>query len=171
MRKQAAPIIVKPLAPKMVDAITIVNDAARATRQAIDEAKESPADLARVYIQLRSLLEEAAAAVGQLSELRDALQYKLIPEAYEAHGVTSQTVLDHRITVSVLVRASITPEQKEAAHKWLREHGYDGMIIETVNASSLAALAKTIMQEEGKELPENLFKTYTVQSTSMTKVK
>lgn len=171
MKKQHAPASTKPIAPDIPDALALLERSAQQVRNAIDEAKDGPADLARIYIQLRLVLEEVAAEVGKLTDLRDSLQYKMIPESYEAHGVTSQTMLDHRITVSVLVRASIAPDQKEAAHVWLREHGYDGFITQTVNASSLAALAKTLMQDEGKELPENIFKTYTVLSTSMTKVK
>lgn len=170
MRKQYTATGKSNLSPS-TEIVTALNGRTVDVRRAIDEAKDGPADLARIYIQLRALLEEVTAAVGKLAELRDALQYKLIPESYEAHGVTSQTVLDHRITVAVLVRASIAPEQKEAAYSWLREHGYDSLISETVNASSLAALARTMLQDEGKELPDNIFKTYTVPSVSMTKVK
>jgi hypothetical protein len=160
-----------PIAPTLVDAISIINDAADQVARNIDDAKDGPADLARIYIQLRLVLEEVTKAVGRLVELRDKLNTTIIPESYEAHGVTSQTVLDHRITVAVLVRASIAADQKEGAYKWLRDQGFGTLITETVNASSLAALAKTLMQDEGRELPDNLFKTYTVPSVSMTKVK
>lgn len=169
MKKQYSHM--KTAIPEVVDAVSILNDKSAGVRRLIDEAKDAPAELARIYIKLRAMLEEVSEAVGKLSELRDALQFKLIPEAYEAHGVTSQTVDDHRITVSILVRATIVPEQKEAAHQWLRDHGYNSLILQTVNASSLASLAKMLIQDEGKELPDDKFKTYTVPSTSMTKTK
>lgn len=157
--------------PDLVDATSIINDKAAGLQKIIEAHKEEPAELARIYIAVRQMLDGINEAVGHIAEIRDLLQYKMIPETYESHGVTSQTVDDHRITVSVLVRASINPQHKEDAHEWLKEHGYSGLIVQTVNASSLAALAKTVIQDEGKELPEELFKTYMVQSVSMTKVK
>ena len=48
-------------------------------------------------------------------------------------------------------------KDKPVGFQWLREQGHGGLITETVNASTLAAFAKNMMDTEGKELPhENL---------------
>jgi hypothetical protein len=52
---------------------------------------------------------------------------------------------------------------------WLRDNGAESLIIETVNAQTLASYAKSVMEEEGKDLPHNLFKTNILTYTSITK--
>jgi hypothetical protein len=60
---------------------------------------------------------------------------------------------------------------KELGHRWLHDNGHGGLIIPTVNASSLSAFAKDLMENEGKELPEHIFKTGRLTYTSITKAK
>lgn len=58
---------------------------------------------------------------------------------------------------------------KEAAYKWLRLTGNDGLIQETVNSSTLASFAKSEMTEM-RELPATLFNVHVGLNTSVTKV-
>lgn len=51
---------------------------------------------------------------------------------------------------------------------WLMRHEYESLIKPTVNASSLSAAAKAII-ESGFELPDTLFKTFTKDNVSITR--
>lgn len=46
--------------------------------------------------------------------------------------------------------------QKPKAMQWLRDCGYEGMITETYNASSLKALARRLLEAD-TEIPEDIF--------------
>jgi hypothetical protein len=59
---------------------------------------------------------------------------------------------------------------KDAAKIWLRTHGLGDIIVETINAGTLAATGKAML-EEGRELPEDYFNCHVLPQTSMTKVK
>lgn len=71
-------------------------------------------------------------------------------------------------TVTVNVRWNATMLDKEAGMNWLRATGNDGLIIETVNASTLTGFAKD-MALNGMPLPSNIFKVGTAQHISITK--
>jgi len=60
---------------------------------------------------------------------------------------------------------------KDAGLNWLRANGHEGIIIETVNSSTLSAFAKSQLEEEGVDLPDDIFKIGTSPYTSITKVK
>jgi hypothetical protein len=58
---------------------------------------------------------------------------------------------------------------KQLGFDYLRANGAEGLIIETVNSQTLAAYAKELSTEEGKELPADVFKTGIMTYTSITK--
>lgn len=63
----------------------------------------------------------------------------------------------------------VTLAGKDAAFEWLRLSDMGSLIVETVNASTLSATGKAMLQD-GKELPETVFNTFYQPSTSLTKV-
>lgn len=96
------------------------------------------------------------------------------PERMDAEEVKTFNTDDRRITRTASLYASIITEQQEAAYAWLRqpdpndpEKDYSSIIKETVNSSSLSALAKELINN-GFELPEELFRVYTKDSISIT---
>jgi len=139
--------------------------------QAVQESADNPSAMAAAYVRIRLAEDEIGAAVKALGRLSDTLQYTKLPEAFEAAGVTSLTVTGYRVTAMPLVRASITPGQKEPAFQWLRDNDYGSLVIETVNAGSLASLARSMVQDEGKELPDTLFNVHHGTTMSVTKAK
>jgi hypothetical protein len=145
----------------------LVEDFDRAVQDSID----NPSSMAAAYVQIRLAEDELGAAMKRLANLSDALQYTKLPEAFQAAGVTSLTVTGYRVTAMPLVRASITPGQKEPAFQWLRDNDFGSLVIETVNAGSLASLAKSMVQDEGRELPEGLFNVHHGTTMSVTKAK
>jgi len=80
----------------------------------------------------------------------------------------------NRVTRTARIYASIisdtTGEIVKRAYEWLRNNELGSLIKETVNSSSLSAAAKELM-ENGRELPDDLFKLHTKDSVSITRKK
>lgn len=51
--------------------------------------------------------------------------------------------------------ASPVAGRREELHRWLKEHGYESLVYETVNANSLSACIREML-EEANELPPDL---------------
>jgi hypothetical protein len=60
---------------------------------------------------------------------------------------------------------------KERGFTWLRENEHEGLITETVNSITLSAFAKEMLEVNGTELPDDIFKVGTQAYTSITKAK
>lgn len=122
------------------------------------------------FDHLRLACERIKEAREALKEIEDALSRVNIPEVMSAAGVKTVTIIGvGRATVSQRFSASII--DKDAGFKWLRDNGYPSLITETVNSSTLAGFAKNMLQEEGKDLPPEIFKVGMIPYTSITKVK
>ena len=129
-------------------------------------------ELAHVYGAFRDIAEELASATKIVSDAVSLLGMDRIPKAFEREGITTFTTKSgYRVTVSERYVASIKKENKDEAYAWLRKNGLDALIVETVNASTLSAAGKAMIEEKGKELPEALFTTAYLPGTSLTKVK
>lgn len=102
--------------------------------------------------------------------IHDALSREYVPDAMRRAGVKTVNVIDvGRVTISH--RFSCSMIDKEKGMEWLRANGLDGIIIETVNAATLGATAKDLLENHGRDLPGDLFKTSTSAFTSITKSK
>lgn len=120
------------------------------------------------YIAVRDAYDALTEQAKALGELRRQLQYEVLPPVFERDGVTTVTLEQgYRCTVSETVRASM--KDKEQAIKWLRGHNLGDIIQSTVNAQTLAATARSLM-EEGKNLDPDVFNVAIVHSVSATKV-
>ena len=120
------------------------------------------------YNQLRLATAAIKESREALAEMEELLSREQIPEIMKEHGVKTITVEGvGRVTVSY--RFSCSMLDKEMGLDWLRNNGHGGIIIETVNSSTLAAFAKSQLQEQGAELPADVFKTSTSPYTSITK--
>ncbi len=87
----------------------------------------------------------------------DALRLKKIPELMETLELRNATFAGvGRVQLAADLYASTREGKKEDAMQWLRDCGYEGMITETYNASSLKALFRRQMAE-GVTPPEAIF--------------
>lgn len=117
---------------------------------------------------LRIAIEQIKQAREALQEITDHLSKEIVPTSMRNAGVKTVTVEGvGRVTVSHRYSCSII--DKDGGYKWLRDNEYGSLIVETVNSSTLSAFAKNLMETEGKELPDNLFKVGTQAFTSITK--
>lgn len=99
-------------------------------------------------------LEETLKGINQEF---DALRLKKIPEAMEALGVRNATFEGlGRVQLAEDIYASTREGKKEAGIQWLRDCGYEGMISEGYNASSVKALFRRMIKD-GQPLPEDIF--------------
>jgi aspartate aminotransferase-like enzyme len=137
----------------------------------MDRVKLSPmTDAAEMYVDIKNLNDRYEELGKLLGATVEELKLKIIPAKFESSKTTTWTSSrGFRVTISGLTRASMG-ENKEAAKEWLRKNGLGAIIQETVNASTLSATAKALL-EEGKELDPDLFKTTLMTTTSVTKVK
>ena len=119
------------------------------------------------YAQLRNVVDDLAKKVSALKKHLDSLDYEILPTMMQNQNVKTITLPDvGRVTVNVRWTASML--NKEKSMEWLRTSGNEGLLIETVNAMTLAAFAKAETLA-GRPLPDFLFKVGTAQHISITK--
>jgi len=146
---------------------SIINELSNQSQTILD--KDVPEVLALLKT-VRDMDDNMKYLKSRYGELAKELKEVIVPKKFEEEAITSITVDGFRYTVSKSSRTSITKEQREAAYIWLREMGLQDLIAETVNSSTLSAAARDLM-EEGIDLPEDLFRVYFFDNTSVTKVK
>lgn len=141
-------------------------------RMSIDSdmmAESTIQEAVRLYKKMRDFKEDVEAQIKFLTEKIDSCRHEILPLMFKENVVTSITVDGYRFTISQTVRASIPADTKPQAYQWLRDNELADLIIETVNASTLAAEARKMLEDGEKELPEPLFKVALVPNVSITK--
>lgn len=134
--------------------------------------KSGAVSLARSYVVYKRVCDRMEEMVKPYNAFRDVLKGVVIPEQFEQAGIPNVTIDEgFRIGLSTRILASIIPDKKEEAYQWLRDNDLGDIIGETVNASTLSATAKSLVEDQNKELPEDLFKVAYVPNTSVTKTK
>lgn len=116
--------------------------------------------LREMCVNMKALQTRALELKAQAADVKiplDTLRLKKIPELMEHLGVKTATFQGlGRVQVAPDLYASTKKGQKPAAMQWLRDLGYEGMISETYNASSLKALFRRQLSE-GIEIPDDMF--------------
>lgn len=132
-------------------------------------AARGAVDVARAFVALRQLKDYVDNVFDPLGKKYEETKVVTLPQKFESEGVPT-VHLDEgfRVTVSHQMRASVKGGQKEAAFEWLRNNGLGDIVTETVNASTLSALARS-MTEENRELDGDLFNVAILANTSVTK--
>lgn len=132
------------------------------------KGNQDPAVWARAYVRVRKFHEIVDAMKSMTYKLQEFLTLEAMPNVFDKAGVKSINLDEGlRVSISGLVRASLGPD-KEAAKDWLRKHGAESLVTETVNASTLSAYARSKI-DAGEDLPEDLFKVFILPSVSVTK--
>lgn len=134
------------------------------------EASQDHISVIRHFNDLRLAMAQIKEARQALDEMEELFSREIVPNSMKANGVKTVTVEGvGRVTVSHRFSCSIL--DKPLGFNWLRENGHGGLIQETVNSSTLGAFARNLIEEQGIELPPDIFKTSTMPYTSITKVK
>lgn len=144
---------------------SLVNRAHRDTLELVEEN-----DVPKLVKHFASLRTEYRALKDKIEKLESEvndLSYNLIPTMFTNQGVKTLKLDDvGRVTVNQRWVASM--KDKTQGMEWLRATGNDGLIIETVNAQTLAAFAKT-QAIAGDPLPDAVFEVGVAPYTSITK--
>ena len=134
-------------------------------------AKMTAEEAAAAYVEFRDRYDALDAAMDKWVKLKGKLSKEILPRIFEdsMHDNTVTLKSGHRVTISYKTLASI--KDKVAGFEWLRNNGLGDLITETVNASTLAATAKKMQEEENRTLPEEYFNVVLQPNTSITKKK
>jgi hypothetical protein len=176
--KPAAPV--ENVSPGMARVIQIRNKCAPHVQdleailgelKALADQNRPASELAHLFGVVRDIQDMLSEIVlAPVSECYGKLAKEIVPAAFERENLTSFTTKDgYRVSISTKYFASIAGD-KEAAYEWLRNNGLGEIIQNTVNASTLSAAGKAML-EEGKELPDELFRSHFAVNTSLTRTK
>ena len=125
------------------------------------------------YYHVKTAAERIKAARDAIAQMEEALSRVVIPDmairVREATGLKPPYRIEGVGTVSVAYRFSCSMIDKNLGLDYLRKIGQGGIIQETVNSSTLSAFGRSWMEDEGKELPEDIFKTSMSPYTSIRK--
>lgn len=152
---------IEQVARRFTDAATTVRDNVPdiAAKAPMGRAVDVAAHLSKTADFLEESIKAFKAEIAKMKEVH-------LPERFDNEEVSTFNTETFRVTKSTRTYASIIGDQ-DAAFDWLRANDYGGLIKPTVNASSLSAAAKELM-ENGKELDDELFRVYNKNGVSIT---
>lgn len=107
------------------------------------------------YLQAQK--DEADEKCKSLNAQIDALRLRKIPElmaALEVRNCTFEGI--GRVQLAEDIYANTREGQKDAGIQWLRDCGYDGMVTEGYNASSVKALFRRMIAD-AQPIPDEIF--------------
>lgn len=119
----------------------------------IETLRELCADMKFLQNEIDGLEESVKVKKKQLDELR----LKKIPDLMEELEVKTATFEGiGRVQLAGDVYASTIEGKKAEAFQWLRDLGYEDMIVETYNMSTVKALFRKYLKD-GVEIPGDIF--------------
>lgn len=123
--------------------------------------------------RMQVLQEQKDALEADLSAINkelDTIRTKKIPELMESMELRNVTIEGiGRVQLAADIYASTREGKKDAAMQWLRDLGYENMIQETYNSSSLKALLRRMLAE-GVDIPDDIFNVTPFTRASIVKV-
>jgi len=124
--------------------------------------------LIRHFADMREVMDRIKTAREALQEMTDALSAVHVPDIMREVGIKTINVEGvGRVTVSHRYSCSILDKPK--GFEWLRDNDAGALVQETVNSSALASYAKRRLEEDGIDMPPDIFKVGTNPYTSITK--
>ncbi len=138
--------------------------------------------LARAFVAFHRMMEARNEIMKPLDELYKTYKTERIPAAFEQAGVPNQSLdegfrvgLSHKYYASIKSGGKddpkLTQTLRDGAYKWLRANGLGDLISSTVNAQTLSAAGKELLEDKNIELPDEWFIKAMVPNTSVTKTK
>lgn len=127
---------------------------------------------ARAFVRMREIKDQLEENLKPFNKFYDECKTIKLPELFERAGTTTVNLDEgYRVTVSQSIRASVREGLKEAALAWLRANKLGDLVQETINASTLSAAAKTLVEDENRELDPDIFNVAVIPNTSVTRTK
>lgn len=130
---------------------------------------ERLATLATEFAVLYKQLEAATLHKTAIQKKFDHYKIEVIPDAMDEESITSCQI-EGIGRLGLTNDARVSTIDKEAAFAWVRENGYEDLITETINGSTLKSFLKE-MKAKGEEIPEDAFKYQPFTRASITKAR
>lgn len=127
------------------------------TQETLESTHEN---LRNLCVRMKELQNQALDLKAQAADVRlplDDLRKRQIPEMMAELEVTTVTFAGlGRVQLAPDLYASTRKGQKLNAMQWLRDCGYEGLIQESYNASSIKAIFRKMIID-GAEIPDGIF--------------
>lgn len=179
------PAVPKPKTPNTIPSVTAstlpscqrvasaINELAEACgvldREARSAYRKGPVTAARAFVVVHRLEAKLEEASKVLKGTFNRMKTRDIPTLFDERGLPNLPLEEgFRVGCNSLLYASVRGDRKDEAFEWLRAHGAEDLIVETVNASTLSAFARHLDKEENRTLPDDLFSSEYIPSTSVT---
>lgn len=122
-----------------------------------DAGMDKLRQLAVKFRDLRALKDEQEAALTELNKQLEDISRVQIPELMAELELKNATFIGvGRVQLAGDIFMHTRDGRKGDAIQWLRDCGYEGMVTETYNASTLKALFRRLLTD-GAEIPEDIF--------------
>jgi len=106
---------------------------------------------------IQGRMEEMDVEWKTLTKELDEIRLKAIPDLMSEEGIRTVTFDGiGRVQLASDLHVSIVGN-KEETYDWMKENGYDGVVVEYVHPSTLKALIKEGLKA-GREFPDDKFK-------------
>ena len=126
-------------------------------------------ELATAIRDLNGRISERESVLKELKKQRDQIQIGILPAKMEEEGLQTINVKDiGRLSVTHNMSVSTAAGKKFELIKWFEENGYEDLIQETVNSSTLKAFIKECIQE-GRDYPAEMLNMYSFDRVTLTK--
>ena len=135
------------------------------------ENRADVVEMAKAFVDTKLLLDALEAQVKEFkSQLFEGVRTQRVPQMLEAAGVSNIPLEHYGYRVGVTTRLYASMVDPDGGKAWLKSNGLGDIVLETVNAQTLAKTAKELA-EIGRELPDDLFNVHYRDNTSMTRIK
>lgn len=135
--------------------------------------RSGPTSLARAFVVLHRLNDRMLSdkSFKSFRDLYNEAKTAIIPTTFEQAGVPNVPLSEgYRVGVSTVWRASVKPGKMADAIIWMKSHGKEDVPSVTINASTLSSLAREMMEELNRELPDDIFNVVPVENATVTKL-
>lgn len=125
-------------------------------------------DACEIYINLKTGYDELDKARKRIYASLDKMNKQVIPTKLEASGVDKIQIPELARSFYISTKYSASMPDREVGYAWLRDNGYGDVIGETVNAGTLASLCKSMVLDDGVDVPADIidFKSYNTTGSS-----
>lgn len=135
--------------------------------------KSGTPSLARSFVALHRMCERIEEIMKPLDGddgIYKRVKTQDIPNLFEQEGIKNVPLAEgFRVGVSSRFFASIKPGQKDTAYDWLRNINLGDLIQPTINSGTLSSALKKELEDNNRDIPEELFTVAMVPNASVTK--
>lgn len=150
----------EPQQPKLLIDLATLEEYARNVERSIPFLeKMGLRDLCLKQYDLEYTFKQVEDLTKRLSKVNELIKKALLPKAFEEAGTDMFRIPEIARSFSPATKMSVTikGEDKSGGMEWLRGNGFEDIIKPTVNASALSSAAKELLEEQGIDLPDDLF--------------